>query len=111
MSISIKQQTIKSYDKKIKWMEKQPLRMEPDYDKMSKEIGVSIGSSSCPYCKEYLDINLCIGCRLNPTKKNLIIISEIYCCNGLWLKMKHAKTYKTAIKYAKLVRQYIIDNG
>jgi hypothetical protein len=112
MSKSIKQQTIESYNKKIKWMEKQPLREKPDYKKMYKTIGIGIGAMSCPYCHKYLQMHYCFNCKLNPTEKGLWEeSSEIYCCNGLWLKMKKARTYKTAIKYAKLVRQYIIDNG
>ena len=111
MSTSIKQQTIESYDKKIKWMEEQPLRRRPNYTKMFKEIKIGAGARSCPYCKKYLDTNFCLKCKLNPTKKMIIGDSETYCCNGLWEKMRYARTYMTAIKYAKLVRQYIIDNG
>jgi len=103
MSKSIKQKAIEHYDRMIAWAEKQRVNGFPLLTIMFDEIGEHWDGEYCPYCLTYKSCSCC----------NLDIISKatFHCCNGLWSKMYRAKTWKTWIKYAKQVRQYIIDNG
>jgi hypothetical protein len=83
----------------IAWACKQNKEKFPDKFHMMKDLGEHWGGEYCIYC---LKIEWCGDCKLFTNK---------WCCNGFWLKMYHAKTWGTWIKYAKLVRQYIVDNG
>jgi predicted amidophosphoribosyltransferase len=97
----IQQQAIEHYDRMIAWAEKQPARDHADFSKMEIEIHEDYYSEDCVYCQKFI-----YKCRICPLGNEIE-----QCCNELWFKMDDAKTWRTWLKYARLVRQYIIDNG
>lgn len=108
---SIKQKAIEHYDRIIEYAENS---IEKDADEMCNrmfwEIHESIGAQFCSYCKKHsfsLILNeACHNCELNVKS-----CPFFGCCNGLYSKMSESETTEDFIRYAKLVRQYIIDHG
>ena len=95
----IKAKSLKHYDKMIAWAEQQKPREYPCLIIMDGAIKEGWYSKDCPHCNNYR----CYDCPLDKM--------GITCCNGLWRKMENAQTWKTWIKYAKQVRQYIEEKG
>lgn len=102
----LQKSAISHYDTMIIFAENQPGRNVPSLYYMLRQIGKTWKSDSCPYCKKYKDI--CDNCFLGTSNG---ILNELGCCGGLWNKMNAAKTWKTWVKYAKLIREYIIEHG
>lgn len=86
----------------IAFAKKQNLKEEPNTATMIAAIGETWYSKNCPYCKEYYRQG-CDICPLNTPGSS--------CCNGIWVKMNYAKTWREWIKYAKKVIKYIKENG
>ena len=100
-----KQKALDHYDRMIAWAEKQPKNdFRPLMHIMKNSLGEDYGGLDCPYCRE----NYNAGCKC---KLYTIKTDRHHCCAGLWQKMCNAKTWKTWIKRAKKVREYIKDNG
>jgi len=105
-----KTKALKHYDRMIKWAEKQKPRERlsfnfKGYHRMQKELGEHWGGVYCPYCTNLKET----GNRLCPLTKNNCF--GFNCCEGLWGKMRGSKTWGTWVKRAKLVREYIRENG
>ena len=105
-----KQKAVEHYERMIEWAKKSEYEdSELMIYKMLVDIKETTGSEDCSYCKKYDFKNnytdACFKCELN--NNNL----DYGCCNGLYIKMVQSKTRKTWIRYAKKVKQYIIDNG
>jgi len=98
---TIKQKSLDHYDRMIAWAGKQKPNEYADLKKMKYYINEVPGAMDCTYCQKY---KWCWGCELRG-------VSGSGCCNGLYDKMCNAKTWKTWIKRAKKVREYIKDNG
>lgn len=105
MRKSLKQQALDHYDKMIAWVETKSKIYHVRSISMENKIGEWWNGNSCSYCNEFRT-NL-KECPLNSLKD----YENCSCCNDLWLKMHNAKTWKTWLKYAKLVREYIKENG
>jgi hypothetical protein len=103
----LKKEALAHYDRMIAWVEKQPAGNESNHIAMFIEIGERYYGDHCPYCQKYGDsIYECQGCELRGSEE-----LGTACCDGLWNKMVDAKTWKTWLKYAKLVKEYIEKNG
>jgi hypothetical protein len=102
-------ESIKKYKKKIAWAKTQDPKLRPNFQKMRAAIDMDCSVYSCPYCGEYR-IKRNSSCYLCPlycmTRYKLFD-----CCAGLWRKMVFCGTWKTWIKYAEKVLQYIKDHG
>jgi hypothetical protein len=112
----IQQQAISHYNRMIKWVKTQDPKQYPDECFMEQEIGEDWFGDGCPYCKinmaeEYDEKHA--ECEKCPLSKNGAEqgIGTGNCCNGLWKKMARSKTWKTWLKYAELIKQYIIEKG
>ena len=106
MNKYVKQKTKKHYDEMIAWAETQNKKSRSNPDVMKAQIKQNWYGDSCNYCRYINKRNLsCSDCNLNS------LYQPNMCCNGLWHKMSQAVTWGAWIKQAKLVRQYIIDNG
>ena len=114
---SIKLLAIKHYDRMIEDVENNYKKKEnTSSDRLTKDIGETWGGRDCVYCQKYLTVvvgqfgifTTCGECKLStyPRKK-----TSHNCCNGLWVKMESSGTWSTWLKYAKLVREYIKENG
>ena len=98
-----KQKALDHYDRMIAWAEKQKPNEYADFEKMKYYIDEVPGVNDCDYCKKYI-YKWCRNCELYGENNS-------GCCNGLHGKMCNSKTWKTWIKRAKKVREYIKDNG
>ena len=106
---SIKRLAIEHYDRMIEHVENNYKKKEKvSYDRLIKDIRETWGWRDCAYCQKYLTFVTCGKCKLSayPRKK-----TSHNCCNGLWVKMALSGTWGTWLKYAKLVREYIKENG
>ena len=99
----MKRKAIAHYKRMIKWAKTQNPRARADIVKMSYELKDCWSSDECVYCEEYI---FCGECPL--ASPNWEIEG---CCGGLWDKMDDARTWKTWIKYAEQVLEYIKENG
>ena len=95
----IKKDAIEHYNKMIEYVE--TLNKLPDSETMESVLGEDWYSNYCSYCM--LNEGNCDICQLKNFFEG--------CCSGLWVKMSKARMRKTWLKYAKLVREYIIKNG
>lgn len=100
----IQKQALAHYDRMIEWVEKQNPRSRVDMFVMLDEISEGWTDDYCSYCKKMGVYDYCEGCELHTPGHG-------HCCNGLWFKMNYSATWKTWLKYAKLVREYIRENG
>lgn len=97
--IEIKRDALAHYDRMIVWAEKRRKNAPCASEMMDAAIGEYWGAEACVYCRNYE----CPKCPLGE--------SPTECCKSLWKDMNEARTWKTWVKRAKLVRQYIEDNG
>lgn len=95
-----KQNAIDHYDRMIEYVE--ALNQLPKSEKMLIGLGETWYSEYCSYCM--LRDGDCSSCELCESQ-------DRGCCGGIWMKMSKAKRWKTWLKYAKLTREYIIENG
>jgi hypothetical protein len=104
----IQREAISHYDRMIKYAQTQDSLDMPDQEQINWH------GWECSYCARYssdrVEERKCIGCPLSKDGIAMVWGSK-NCCAGLWSKMDRALTWKTWLKYARLVRQYIIDNG
>lgn len=105
----LQKEALDHYDRMIKWVEEEELNpLNPsDFHIMKACTNENWYGEYCSYCREVRsDCNKCI---LNDSE----YADEWHrnCCSTLWYKMNEAKTWKTWLKYAKLVREYIKENG
>ena len=109
----MKAKAIKHYDRMIKFAKSEIDEggKTVNADRMRQSIREDWYAGSCPYCKKYmihhecLSGTLCIKCPLMPTGKT------DDCCNGLWMEMSKASTWKEFIVCAERVKEYIRENG
>ena len=97
----IKQKALEHYNRMIALAETRPANECAHLGIMYKEIGEWWSGYDCSYCKEFM--KNCNNCSLGQESDT--------CCCGLWLRMHNCKTWDEWIKWAKRVRQYIVDNG
>lgn len=105
--MNIKKETIKHYNRMIKWAKKQPQEGLVNVKFMFSEIGEDWFSEYCEYCKLK---NRGYRCKLIP-KKDEACFGGSNCCDGLWLNMYETRIWKQWIEGAKLVKDYIKKNG
>jgi len=107
----IQKQAIKHYDEMIKYVEKQKPNQFPDCCQMEDAIEMDWYVEYCPYCEKYLiKEESCERCPLTAELAEYQDGSS-NCCKNLWDRMSYARSWKTWLKYARLIRQYIINNG
>jgi len=105
---AMKRAALKHYNRMIKWAGKQPANEKVCTTKMQTLLHERYFGDDCVYCQEDLK---------QQKKQNYPVCSECAlckndeCCDRLWSKMVYSKTWKTWIKNAQLVREYIKKNG
>jgi len=108
MQKSMRQRSLEKYDKMIAYAERQPQKECPDHIRMTKEISLTWYADSCPYCQKFV-VSDCRNCPLLYGEFDDDTYETRHCCRGLWTKMDSAKTWKTWLRYANLIRKYIED--
>lgn len=114
---SIKRLAIEHYDRMIEHVENNYKKKENTSSYwLTEDIRETWSGRDCAYCKKYMTVDVrqsgtfitCGKCKLSayPRKK-----TSRNCCNGLWAKMSLSRTWGTWLKYAKLAREYIKENG
>jgi hypothetical protein len=98
----VQRKAIDHYDRMIAWAKTQKPRTYPNINLMLSEIKEDWTYTSCSYCLKYPTP----GCNECPLSRE-----DASCCYGLWYEMISAKTWKTWIKRAEFVREYIRMNG
>jgi len=103
---SIKKQSIEKYNAIEQYVKEHHFKGARDTkDLRTCDFGnYNLGSHNCPYCKKYAKdyTGCCSGCPL---------LTINWCCDGLYVKMAYAQTWRTFLKYLRLVRQYIEEHG
>lgn len=112
MSI-IKKKAIDHYDRMIGWAAEQ----DPD-ESISGERGfvgmrISLGevweAQDCIYCVTF---RCCNRTDIITQKTPCPLYKKYFgCCAGLWSKLNNSKTWAEWIENAKVVKQYIKENG
>ncbi len=106
-----KAKALRHYDRMIEWAEKQKPMTSLLYSKgvgwrkMEDGLGEAWGSENCSYCVRYESVG-CSSCPLEGSSA-----TDYSCCEALYNSMNKSKTWKTWVKNAKLVREYIKENG
>ena len=115
----IQKEALAHYDRMITWVERSirhtPAfgRQQPSFAMIEDAIREDYSSEYCPYCQSYGPDVSCSRprkglCPLFDVKKPII---NVCCCGGLYVKMYHAKTWKTWAVRAHKVRAYIKQYG
>ena len=84
----------------------QPLDDMPSHSKMRDAIGEDWGGDFCPYCKARNPSNW--YCELSPLNT---CNTPFYCCDGLWIKLNMATTWKEWLERVDKVIDYIEEHG
>lgn len=91
--------SLEHWRRMVEWVEKQPVKERPDYERMKNEIKENWFSHSCELCKKY-----CSVCRKCP----LDMIGEK--CYGdwtypwsFWRQVRFSKTYGEWLTHARMM--------
>ena len=110
----LKKLTLKKYNEMIEWANTQKKTRYPYESLMEDEIKKGWHGDDCPYCMKYYDVDPsdddiepCRECPLNVHKHKY----SVSCCKGLWKKMDEARTWKSWIKYAEKIVEFVKENG
>jgi hypothetical protein len=101
----LKAKALAHYDRMIAWALAQKPKGMPTREAMESGIGEYWSGRYCSYCLHRSKASLCHNCQLQSEA------TPYECCNGLWSELYRARTWKTWIKWAHRVREYIAANG
>jgi len=99
--------SIKHWERMIKWAKKQPKRgllsMPKMKTKMFESIGEYYGGDDCPLCQRYLYAEGCEVCPLGRKYRKALDKDLVLACVLTWRKAYGSTTWAVWLKYAKLL--------
>jgi hypothetical protein len=101
----LREKALKHYDDMIQWAETRYFYESVSNYLMIDAIGQEWRGVDCSYCQNFNGD--CSRCPLSPGEP----FYSKRCCNGLWLKMQYSITWGEWVRNAKLVREFIKENG
>lgn len=110
--------SIEKYKRMIQYGEEHlKSRARPRHERMSRDIGVSWMSDTCPYCQEFFkkDVFDTDDGPLEGECKQCPLRGEPYfsarCCDERWQRLANAATWREWVECAHDVMQYIKRHG
>jgi len=115
---NLKKEALAHYNRMIKWAKEQNKLDQPSSTLMLTMLEENWQGAFCKYCTTFREqnaafiFNCCEHneygiCPLNINTEK----TSTYCCDGLWIKMAKSETWEEWIVNAKLVKNYIKENG
>ena len=95
---NVKKRAIDHYNRMIEWVKTQFEEGIPNSYRMLDTIGEIWYSEDCIFCLTYKSCSCCP-----------LATKELECCNGEWLKMADAETWKEWLYHAEKIK-VIIEN-